>query len=173
MNQEPDNNHFTNCLQRLKEFTPFLNAQPLNEPMHLLAWRVDCPPRAILYHGPSTAPNLCTTAPHKLIKFICPDKIPNRTVSGVCLLANAGNPSEVHDAIRSCIASDVVKPHPDFSNHPHHRVQIRQQGGERMAQTTTTLAEAVSVFTGPPPSRLKEVPLHESIPWEDDHVDER
>ena len=39
--------------------------------------------------------------------------------------------------------------------------------------TSTTLAEAVSLFSGKQPQNLTEISLHESVPWEAEHIDDR
>ena len=117
--------------------------------------------------------NLAARASHALSKTIHPDQVPSRTVSGVSVLAApTRDPSQVHDAIRACIAEEVVAPHPNFSEHPHHQVPIRvAKDRGPVPHTTTTLAEAVAHFTSPPPSILSEVPLHASEPWDEEHID--
>jgi hypothetical protein len=50
----------------------------------------------------------------------------------------------------------VVQLLSDFADHPYHSVKTPHE--------TTTLAEAVALFTGPAPEKLSEVPLHHSEP---------
>ena len=168
-----DNEDFTRCIERALSLVPPITHQPLFAPQQFLAWRVDCPPRAILYRGHSTEVNLAARAPHALSTTIHPDRVPSRTVSGVSVLAApTRDPAQVHDAIRACIAEEVVAPHPNFSEHPHHQVPIRvAKDRGPVPHTTTTLAEAVALFTGPPPGILSEVPLHASVPWDEGHID--
>ena len=88
------------------------------------------------------------------------------------LAAPTRGPSQVHDAIRACIAEEVGAPHPDFSEHPHHQAPIRvAKDRGPVPHTTTTLAEAGAPFTGPPPGVLSEVPPHASEPRDEDEVD--
>ena len=88
------------------------------------------------------------------------------------LAAPTLDPSQVHDAIRACIGEEVVAPHPNFSEHPHHQAPIRvAKDRGPVPHTTTTLAEAVALFTCPPPSILSEVPLHASEPRDEEHID--
>ena len=157
---------FGQCVQRIVASLPEVAHTALPSPLQLLAWRVDCPPRAILYEGDSSRVDLAATPPYQLHKTIWLDKVPNRTVSGVSVLSRpCPDHGDAHEAIRACIAEDVVAPHADFADHPFHQVS---EGVH-----TTTLAEAVALFTGPPPEKLSEVPLHHSAPWEAPHVDDR
>lgn len=172
---------FSECVDRLLNALPVSTCLDLPRPVQLLAWRVDCPPRVILYHGLSTGLDLSAMPPHRLHKSIRQDKLQNRTVSGISLLSEpAKDHAEVHRALKACIVEEVVGPHRSFSSHPHHQALVRQVGlGGRFApcessyHTTTTLAEAVSVFTGARPPNLSEVPLHGSLPWTEGHVDGR
>ena len=69
--------------------------------------------------------------------------------------------------------ADVLGSYPDFADHPHHKVSIKISPDESEIHHTTTLAEAVNLFTGPPPFRISEVALHESEPWNEEHIDDR
>ena len=167
--------HREACLNRLLECMPGVKKTDLSSPMHLLAWRMDCPPRAILYHGNTGDVNLGEAPPYLLPKSVHPDKVPNRTLSGISILPAPSNKDEVHTAVRACIAEEVVGPHSSFSLHPHHKVVLRNPAlpQQTTQHTMTTLAEAVSFFTGPAPPKLSEVALNTSAPWEDEHVDDR
>lgn len=162
----PDDAAYRACVSRLSQALPA--ADTLQTQAHLLAWRVDCPPRVILYHGFAADVDPSDHA-HRLNKSIRPDKLPNRTVSGISLLPDGQG---VHDALRACIAEEVVGPHRSFSEHPHHQAPVRIDGYPAL-HTTTTLAEAVGAFTGPAPAELSEIPLHGSQPWSEGHVDVR
>ena len=177
-----DNRDFSECIQCLVDALPKVTRLQLPVPAQLLAWRVDCPPRAILYEGDTHLVDLSATPPYRLPKSIWLDKVHNRTVSGISVLTKPGlSHDEIHGAIRACIAEEVVAPHADFADHPFHVLTRRPQMGAGFDSQhapqhtlhTTTLAEAVSFFTGPPPQKLSEVPLHASVPWDADHVDDR
>ena len=71
------------------------------------------------------------------------------------------------------MAEEILGPHADFADHPHHKVTLKVGPGQTEVHHTTTLAEAVSLFTGPPPFRISDVALHESEPWNEDHIDDR
>jgi hypothetical protein len=161
--------YFDECVRRIAACLPTTTHTPLPTPMHLLSWRVDCPPRAIVYLGATGRVDLSATPPYCLPKEICLDKMANRTVSGISLLAKPSlHPADVHDATRACIAEEVVQPLADFADHPHHPVRTPHE-----TIHTTTLAEAVALFTGPAPAHLSEAQLPHSAPWNEPHVDDR
>ena len=142
-------------------------------PMRLLAWRVDCPSKVILYEGAHDQLDLSQNFPHHLPKDVYPDRNYFRTTSGISLIPHGAN-VDVHDALRSCIANEIAGKHSDFSNHASHQVLIKHAVGRPPSSyTSTTLAEAVSVFSGPPPANTSRVTLHESVPWENEHIDFR
>ena len=174
---------FSEAVQRIVEALPKVSVQQLPAPMQLLAWRVDCPPRAILYLGESEQVDLSSTPPYTLPKILLQDKLSSRTVSGISVLSMPTlGPGGVHTALRACIAEEVVGRQSDFCEHPQNRVMLksaplraanRDTRPEHVPHTTTTLAEAVSLFTGPPPNQIMEVPLHASPEWDEEHIDHR
>ena len=170
----PSNADFIACLNKIIQSLPANTERGLGAPVQLLAWRIDSPPRAILYHGAEGRVDLATQPPYTLEKTILQDKLINRTVSGISILNEPALDGEgIHAALRSCVAEEIVGAHPDFANHPHHQVTVKIGPGKTETRHTTTLAEAVSLFTGPPPQQLSDVALHESAPWSEGHIDAR
>jgi hypothetical protein len=93
---------FAECVRRICACLPATTHTPLPTPMHLLSWRVDCPPRAILYLGAEGRVDLSATPPYRLPKEICLDKVVNRTIYGISLLSLPTlDPASVHDAVRA------------------------------------------------------------------------
>lgn len=166
---------FLQCIERLKDCLPVVGERQFQRPKTLLAWRLDLPPRALLYLGTCAEVDLERTPPHTLPKISTTERLKNRTVSGIAMLQDADyDAEELHTALRACVAQEILGPHPNFADHPHHRVTLRVgPDGATETHHTTTLAEAVSLFTGPPPFQVKETALHGSDPWDKDHVDER
>lgn len=162
-------NDFISCIQQLTTCLPVVGVRQFPSPKQFMAWRVDLPPRALLYQGESAEIDLAKIAPYSLPKISLQDKLQNRTLSGISIIDLGSDP---HTALRACIAEEIIGPHPDFADHPHHKVAIKV-GGKTEIHHTTTLAEAVSLFTGPPPFSISEVALHESEPWDEDHIDDR
>ena len=167
-----DNTHFTESIQKLVACLPVVGERQFPAPKQFLAWRVDLPPRALLYHGEATEVDLAKTAPYLLPKTSMQDKLANRTLSGISIV-DLGDAEAMHTALRACIAEDIIGPHSDFANHPHHKVSIKVSPGVTETHHTTTLAEAVSLFTGPPPFSIRDVVLHQSEQWHEDHIDDR
>jgi hypothetical protein len=171
----PDNGDFIECLNKIIQSLPVNTERTFASPQQFIAWRIDNPPRAILYHGKEGKVDLASQPPHTLHKSIGQDKILNRTVSGISILNNPVLDSNcIHYALRACMAEEFVGAHVDFADHPHHKTPIRLAGGRAQEVLhTTTLAEAVSLFTGNPPEKLSDVALLESAPWSEGHIDTR
>lgn len=174
MDQSTHFEDFVDCIQKLTTCLPVVGLRqfpcPNLTPKQLLAWRVDLPPRALLYQGEAVDIDLSTTAPYSLPKISMQDKLQNRTLSGISIIDVGADP---HKALRACIAEEIIGPHADFADHPHHKVAIKVGPGRTEVHHTTTLAEAVSLFAGPPPYRISDVALHESEPWDEGHIDDR
>jgi hypothetical protein len=170
----PDTSDFVACLTKIIQSLPVSTVRDLGAPRQFLAWRIDNPPRAILYRGTEHQIDLASRPPYTLAKTILQDKVPNRTVSGISILNDPTMDSDgIHSSLRACIAEEIVGAHADFASHPHHKTPVRVAGKTQEVLHTTTLAEAVSLFTGPPPEKFSDLRLHESTPWEAEHIDMR
>ena len=218
--------HFIESINKLVACLPVIGVSRFPEPVQFLAWRVDLPPRALIYNGDVTEVDLSKTPPYLLPKTSMQDKLQNRTLSGISILEAPGSDhmgqievmagltdsglesnglesnaeysspistqtdsglesnaeysspistqtDSLHTALRACIAEEIIAPHPDFADHPLHKVAIKTGPGKTELHHTTTLAEAVGLFTGPPPFRISDVALHESEPWNENHIDDR
>ena len=171
---QPDPANFIESVNKLVSCLPVVGTRQFPAPKQFLAWRVDLPPRALLYQGKETEIDLACTPPYILPKLSLQDKIANRTVSGISILAEpTSDPEALHTALQACVAEEILGPHADFADHPHHKVTLRVGPGETEVHHTTTLAEAVSLFTGPKPFRISDVAMHESEPWTEEHIDTR
>jgi hypothetical protein len=97
-----------------------------------------------------------------------------RTLSGISVLSDyvKSHAADLHLATRAIVAQEVITG-PEFVQHPHNRVTLCLGIKDRRVVTTTTLAESLSYFTGPEPENVKEVQLHESLPWSQDRIDDR
>jgi hypothetical protein len=134
---------------------------------------LDSPAKAILYHGTANL-NILESKPHLLPKTACADKVNRRTLSGISVLSEYvhAHAADLHLATRAIVAQEVITG-PEFAQHPHNRVTLSLGIKDRRVVTTTTLAESLSYFTGPEPENVKEVELHESLPWSQDRIDDR
>jgi hypothetical protein len=169
-----DETHYIEAINKLVACLPVVGIRQFPTPRQFLAWRVDLPPRALLYNGEETDIDVSKTPPYLLPKLSMQDKLQNRTLSGISALTDPSSDADtLHTALRACVADEIVAPHADFADHPNHKVAIRVGPGLTEVHHTTTLAEAVGLFTGPPPFRISDVALHESEPWNKNHVDDR
>lgn len=160
-----DSPAFTACIKALVSCLPSVRPESFPTPLSLLAWRIDCPPRVLLYTGDLDRVDLSSTPPHALSKHILPEKIPKRTVSGISILSDTGDSMQ---SLRSCIVHDLVED--GFSDHPMHQITTRVKP---QTYTTTTLAEAVSVFACQPPVEHSILHVGKSATWDKDHIDDR
>lgn len=177
---------FADCMRRLIERLPPVRPQTFPAPLSVMAWRIDCPSRALLFNGSAAdvdAERPDSLEPHYLHKLLLPDKMPCRTLSGVSVLSDT---ADSHTSLRACVAKEVLALYDDFADHPFHRVTVggpttpfsRRQYRARRAEsaveyTTTTLAESVALLTGPIPEKHSQVALHSSAPWDSEHIDNR
>lgn len=164
-----DSPAFTACIKALVACLPSVQPETFPTPLSVLAWRIDCPPRVILYTGESEQVDLHSTPPHTLPKTVIPEKIPKRTVSGISVLSDTGDSME---SLRSCIVQDLVAANPGFGDHPMHQISVRPTG-RSMTFTSTTLAEAVAVFSCQPPGEHSILRVGESAAWDKEHIDDR
>jgi hypothetical protein len=172
--QNNQDTHFISSLDKLIQCLPAVELRTFPAQKQFLAWRIDLPPRALLYHGEATEIDLSATPPYLLNKSSMQDKLQCRTLSGISILDSTYSDTDaLHSALRACIAEEVIDPHADFADHPLHKVSIRVGPGKTEIHHTTTLAEAVNLFTGPPPFRTSDVMLHQSEPWNEEHIDDR
>ena len=172
--KKPDPSQFIESVNKLVSCLPVVGIRQFPAPKQFLAWRVDLPPRVLLYQGNSSEVDLSSTPPYLLPKLSLQDRLPNRTISAISVLAEpTGDADALHTALRACVAEEILGPHADFADHPHHKVALKIGPGETEVHHTTTLAEAVSLFTGPTPFRISDVALHESEPWNESHIDDR
>ena len=162
--------HFIGCIEKLVACLPVVGVRQFPGPKQFLAWRVDLPPRVLLYQGSNSEVDLSSTPPYLLPKISLQDKLQNRTLSGISIIQLD---ADVHTTLRALIAEEIIGPHTNFADHPHHKVAVKVGPGKTEILHTTTLAEAVSLFTGPPPYSISKVALHESAPWDEDHIDDR
>ena len=181
-NMQNNDTHFISSLNKLIQCLPVVELRTFPAQKQFLAWRIDLPPRALLYHGEATEVDLSVTPPYLLNKSSMQDKLQCRTLSGISILdsnleskldSTYSDTDALHSALRACIAEEVIDPHADFADHPLHKVSIRVGPGKTEIHHTTTLAEAVNLFTGPPPFRTSDVMLHQSEPWNEEHIDDR
>jgi hypothetical protein len=200
-NPNPDltssNSAFLNCIRLMVACLPSVTPQTFPAPLSLLAWRIDCPQQAILYTGRSSNIDLSNCPPHVLPKTLLFDRMQSKTISGISVLSDTLDPPT---SLRACIVDEIVRPHADFALHPFHQIPITKRRGEDRLfrsdrhphnqnqastqqpiqtptqpsiQTSTVLAETVSIFSGPTPSNHISLPLHSSQPWDKDHIDDR
>jgi len=160
-----DSPAFTGCIQAIVSCLPSVQPETFPTPLSVLAWRIDCPPRVILYTGDLDSVDLGASAPHLLPKVVTPDKISKQTVSAISILSDTGNTME---SLRSCIVHDLVKQ--DWGGHAMHQVYTKNK---QVVYTTTTLAEALAVFSCQPPVEHSILNLGQSATWDKDHIDDR
>jgi hypothetical protein len=163
-----DSPAFTRCIQALVTCLPSVHPETFPTPLSILAWRIDCPPRVILYTGDTDRLDLASTPPHTLSKTVVVDKVPKRTVSGVSLLSDTGDSMQ---SLRSCIVHELIESDKgDWGDHTMHQVTVRNKP---TTYTTTTLAEAVNIFSCQPPTEHSILHVGESATWDKAHIDDR
>lgn len=164
-------------------FTQALDAsmpQPLThylpEEVAVLFWRLDTPPRAIIYVGSGDDVDSRAESTHHLPKVMVNCKVPHRPTGGVLRVPAASCESAVRRAIQT-FARDGLPTHPGNTVLITHQCEGQADGGARARQVTpatcTTLAESVACFGLTQPARLTVCSLGESCAWTEDGIDPR
>ena len=140
----------------------------------LLFWRVDIPPRAVLFMGNAADMDPASQSQHHLSKLLLNCKLPQRAVGGSGLCPLGATEHELRGVLRAFAASEL-------RNHPCNVALARVDGQDatpEMARqtspvTTTTLAESLACFALSPPAHLNVCRVGDSMPWSESNIDPR
>lgn len=153
---------------------PPVSTEHYHQPLALLFWRVDIPPRAVIFVGEAADVDPASHSQHHLPKLLLNSKLQQRAVggSGVCPVGATEN--DLRGAIRAFAATDM-RGHP--CNMALARVEPREASAEVARQTTpvvsTTLAESLACFVLAPPLKINACRMGESLPWKEEGIDPR
>jgi hypothetical protein len=129
------------------------------QPFHLCAWRLDLPSRVCLYtaeHPPNPSSlDLSALTPHTLSKALLEER------------SRRTSPSRIHlvpgdDISPACVRASLLH-YAQASLRPHKTAQ----------GLDTTLEEALACLIRAPPRNHSDIVLHQSPPWDKDHIDSR
>lgn len=145
----------------------------------ILMWRLDTPPRAILYMGSGMDVDPRAEAQHHLEKVMVNAKVPHRPIGGIMQAPQHATEDTLRSALRT-FARDGL------ATHPANTVLVTQSDSDaapgkptKLAKQTvtpvtcTTLAEAVACFALTRPSALTTLNIGESCAWKEDGIDPR
>jgi hypothetical protein len=171
----PTEEGYVACMEALDLSVPEPVTTFLPTEKAVLFWRLDTPPRAILYVGADPAAALLAQSTHHLEKVMINCKVPHRATGGILEADCASTEEAVRDALRA-FARDGL------STHPANTVLITQSEVEPGSSATfrqvapvtcTTLAESVACFTLTRPKNLTFCTLGGSSAWKEDGIDPR
>lgn len=132
-------------------------------PFHLCAWRLDLPSRVCLYTAEHpanpSALDLSALAPHTLSKVLLEERSRRAGPSRIHLIPN-------DDISPACIRASLLH-YAQTSLRPH---IARGAHGQAL---DTTLEEALACLIRPPARNHTDIVLHQSPPWDKDHIDSR
>lgn len=162
---------YTQSLDRLMP-APVMSTYP--DTQHLLMWRLDIPPRAIVYTGTDADVDPASHAQHHLPKILVNTKANARPVGGILL--SPDKPTEA--TVRGCLKTFAAT---ELPSHPSNTVLVTQHdaviGANRVGPiapvTCTTLAESVACFSLHVPEAITVCALGESCAWKEDSIDPR
>ena len=152
----------------------------LPHPVHVCAWNVQSPPRVILYTG--DAPFSHHKPPHTLKKILLEERSKRPTPSSITVL----DPTNGQDDLTAQAIRDALLAFYHCQEQPT-RTPTRQEPPSSTTTPSTTnptttstihaqdhtLEEAAVVFIAPPDRNHSTIPLHQSPPWDKDHIDSR
>lgn len=143
----------------------------LPRPIRLLAWKLDSPPRIILFNGASApAPSVLdplTLKPHSLQKIIVNERSKRQAPSAIHTVAS--------DASVSINIRDSVTHYAQHRLEPFKEIVATssQPGKKHSLVQAHTLEEALACFAHPPRGHHTEIPINASICWNQSHIDPR
>ena len=145
------------------------------QPFHLCAWRLDLPSRVCLYTGDHPADpsalDLSALAPHTLSKVLLEERSRRACPSGVRLIPSDDiSPNAVRTSLLHYAQADLA-PHTARGHDlaPH---TVRGHYADT-ARLDTTLEEALACLIHAPARNHTQIELHQSPPWDKDHIDAR
>lgn len=134
------------------------------QPIHLCAWRLDLPSRVCLYTGehprdPNTL-DLSAFSPHTLSKILVEER------------SRRPSPSCIHVLPASDISAGAIRTsllhYAQTRLTPHHARLLSHD-----TALDHTLEEALACLIHAPASNHTEIELHQSPPWDKNHIDSR
>ena len=154
---------------------PVLHYLPTTE--KILLWRLDIPPRAIIYVGRDLQNvDIYSESFHNLEKIMVNNTVPSKMIACGMARATASTTEEcARQALRNYAKTGL-------STNPANTVLITKtetesESGEKIRQTTpvisTTLAESVASLSLTKPSNLTTCKIGESCAWKEDGIDPR
>lgn len=143
-------------------------------PSTILMWRLDTPPRAILYVGDGSDVDPFDRSLHERRKILVNSKVAHRHVGGIVKAPHSSTEEEA----RSCLRAFAAR---DLSTHPGNTILLTRLDAEGkradrepvIPATCTTLAESVACFGLTKPEATSVCNLHESCQWQEDGIDPR
>lgn len=140
----------------------------------LLMWRLDVPPRAILYMGSGLDVDPYAQSGHHLDKVLVNCKVPHKNIGGIVRVPR----SSMEESLRAAIASFAKD---KLSTHAGNTVLLDiseptpGSGAKKrvIPATCTTLAESVACFALTRPESLTNCVAGSSSAWQEDGIDPR
>lgn len=165
---------YSALIRALEGMVPPIVTNYFPHPNTLLMWRLDTPPRAILYVGEGADVDPYATSQHHLPKIMAHAKLQQSDVGGIVkALYNS-----TEDSVRDCLKSFAAD---GLSAHASNTCLLmkldsngkRVQGEPVTPVTCTTLAESVACFALTKPPNTSNCNLHESCTWKKGGIDPR
>ena len=161
---DPDYLAFASALEAA---VPPVAVQHYPETQALLFWRVDIPPRAVLFVGDPADLHPASESQHHLPKLLLNSKLQQRAVGGCGLCPVAATEHHLRGVLRAFAASDL-------RGHPCNMALARCDLSRQTAPVvSTTLAESLACFALAAPSKINVCPMGDSAPWTEDGIDPR
>jgi hypothetical protein len=162
--------HFARYVARLETCLPPVHSQHFDRPAEVLLWRVDIPPRLLMYVGEPTDVHPAAVSRHGAHKVLLNGKASTRTVSSLAFLERPLSAPErlcTPDDVRASLRSYGMR---HLLDHPGNFVFVKGHG----PAVSTSLAESIGSFAlgpGPPPTvrTLGQPPPR----WGGESIDER
>jgi hypothetical protein len=140
--------------------------------IRLLAWKLDSPPRVILYDLPFPPPpsllDPLVLEPHTLHKTLLEQRSRRPSPASIHLLP-PGHTASVSDSIRASLMRYAQTHLAAYKE----CVILTDSPETKLLAQAHTLEEAIACFIYPPRDHHTEIPINASVSWNKSHIDSR
>ena len=145
----------------LEGVTPPVSMERYHQTLALLFWRVDIPPRVVLFVGDAADMEPASQSQHHLSKLLLNSKIHQRAVGGCGVCPVGATEQDLRGVLRT-FAAEELRGHP-----------CNMALAVSSPVVSTTLGESLACFALAPPAKLNTCDMGDSPPWKEDGIDPR
>lgn len=173
-----DEEHRDLCMAKMQDLDhqmPRSTLHFLPSTSQILLWRLDIPPKAIIYVGSDADVDPYSESFHHLQKIMVNSKVPHKAVGGISRVVGGGGEECARQALRDYarISLATNPANTTLVTKAETESELGEKIKHTMPVTTTTLAESVASLTLTRPTNLTHCKVGQSCAWKEDGIDPR